>query len=180
MNLSQLREWLSWITDAAGDDYSFASSEGNENSLIFEPVKRLCERDYVIIDMLNSAGHEYVSFCVTDPSLPDNPIIFVSQGFCNLTGYDYDEVVGRNCRFLQGAETDRCDIERISQALKDEIECSVNLLNYKKDGTTFINELRTPTRELAYFIGIQVAVDSQDPGQMPSNPGWVYTLGNHV
>ena len=83
---------------------------------------------------------------------------------------------GRNCRFLQGQATEKSDVERISDALKKEKECSVNLLNYKKDGTQFVNEffltqLRTPTQELAYFIGIQVAVDHKGPGQMPSNPG---------
>jgi len=112
-------------------------------------------------------------------------VIFISSGFTKLTGYQFDDIVGRNCRFLQGKETAAQDVKRISDALKSEKECSVNLLNYKKDGTQFVNEfyltqLRTPNQELAYFIGIQAAVESEGPGQAPSNPGWVYTLGNHV
>ncbi|KAL3768290.1 hypothetical protein ACHAWO_012400 [Cyclotella atomus] len=178
MNLSILRDWLSSALN---------EEQGKEamDTPKFIPEKSLCERDYVIIDMLNSAGHEVVSFTVSDPSLPDNPLIFVSRGFCELTGYTADEVVGKNCRFLQGKKTKEEDVKRIRDALKEEKDCSVNLLNHKKDGTTFINEffltqLRTPTKELAYFIGIQVACERAGPGQAPQNPGWIYTMGNHV
>lgn len=132
MNLSKLSDWLS------GAD----SKQADNNTPKFNPTKTLCERDYIIIDMLNSAGHEVVSFCVSDPSLPDNPLVFVSRGFCELTGYEYEEVVGKNCRFLQGKETKKEDVDRIRNALKEEEDCSINLLNQKKDGTTFINEVR--------------------------------------
>lgn len=91
--------------------------------------------------MLNSQGHDTVSFCVTDPHQPDNPVIYISEGFSKLTGYDYDDVVGKNCRFLQGPETTEEDRKRIYDAIKREKECSVNLLNYKKDGTKFVNEV---------------------------------------
>ena len=63
------------------------------------------------------------------------------QGFTKLTGYAFDDIVGRNCRFLQGAETLDEDKQRISDAIKAEKDCSVNLLNYKKDGTPFWNLL---------------------------------------
>jgi PAS domain S-box-containing protein len=105
------------------------------------PAKRLCERDYVIIDMLNSQGHESVSFCITDPRQPDNPVIYINHGFTKLTGYDPDDIVGRNCRFLQGPDTSEEDRSSISDAIKREEECSVNLVNYKKDGTKFVNEV---------------------------------------
>jgi len=179
MNLSLLLEWLGLIRgeSTSDDDY--------ENIRPFDPEKRLCEKDYVIIDMLNSQGHDKVSFCITDPHQPDNPVIYISEGFSKLTGYAFEEVVGRNCRFLQGLETAKEDIKRISEAIKGEKDVSVNLMNHKKDGTKFINEfflanLRTPNKELAYYIGVQLAVDSRDGGQMPSNPGWVYSNGNHV
>ena len=83
-----------------------------------------------------------MSFCITDPHQTDNPVIFISSGFTKLTGYQFDDIVGRNCRFLQGKETAAQDVKRISDALKSEKECSVNLLNYKKDGTQFVNEVR--------------------------------------
>jgi PAS domain-containing protein len=140
MNLSSLRDWLSsaLLSEEQGQ-------EEMDDTPKFIPEKTLCERDYIIIDMLNSAGHEVVSFTVSDPSLPDNPLVFVSRGFCELTGYTYDEVVGKNCRFLQGKETKEEDVKRIRDALKEEKDCSVNLLNHKKDGTTFINEVSSYT-----------------------------------
>jgi len=152
MKLSDLREWLSAAksTVHSGNDseknnsIDDIDSTDSNNSIIvppFEPTKRLRENDYTILDMLHSAGHENVSFCITDPHLPDNPVIYISEGFVRLTGYEYDEVVGKNCRFLQGPETEEQDRKRIFDAVKTEKECSVNLLNYKKDGTKFVNEV---------------------------------------
>ena len=63
------------------------------------------------------------------------------QWFTKLTSYEFDDIVGRKCRFLQGEKTSPTDEKRISDALKSEKECSVNLLNYKKDGTEFVNEV---------------------------------------
>lgn len=185
MNLSVLREWLSWFQSETPSPTPENSDNEDAPFNRFDPEKRLCERDYLIIDMLNSQGHEKVSFCITDPHQDDNPVIFISEGFCKLTQYDFDDIVGKNCRFLQGPETAKEDVQRIADAIKTEKDCSVNLLNYKKDGTKFVNEffltqLRTPDKEIAYYIGIQVAVANKGPGQMPTNPGWVYTLGNHV
>ncbi len=158
MKLNLLGEWLSWIEECQHDQQSDFSSTfdyddstttaisiPNDNCRKFIPEKKLCERDNIIIDMLNAASSSNesttVSLCVTDPSLVDNPIVYVSNGFCQLTGYSYDEVIGRNCRFLQGPETRREDVDKIVVAVKGGVECSVNLLNYKKDGTTFRNEV---------------------------------------
>ena len=133
MNLSWLMDWIGGANEV--------TDKIDDNTPKFIPTKTLCERDYIIIDMLNSSGHEIVSFAVSDPALPDNPLVFVSKGFCDLTGYASDEVVGKNCRFLQGTETKKEDVDRIRASLKDEKDCSVNILNHKKDGSTFINEV---------------------------------------
>jgi len=151
----------------------------------FQPEKSVAEKDSIIIDMLNSEGHENVCYCICDPSIKDCPIIFSSDGFCSLTQYSHEEIEGRNCRFLQGTETDEEDIDRIRKAIKAEDETSVNLLNYKKDGTPFVNEfflspLHDPTGKLVYFIGVQCSVSKKGPGQAPSNPGWVYTQGLRI
>ncbi len=118
MKLNLLGEWLSWLEESEiqndfasyMDDLSMDSNEeplqqgtnsqdeGGDESRIFQPVKQLCERDNIIIDMLNSASSgraSTVSFCVTDPSQLDNPVIFISDGFSALTGYGFDECVGR-------------------------------------------------------------------------------------
>jgi PAS domain S-box-containing protein len=151
----------------------------------FDPVKRLSEKDYIVIDMLNSSGHEDVSFCVCDPDLPDLPICFASDGFCAFTGYAPNEIVGRNCRFLQGKDTSPQDVDRIRTAIKQKTACSVNLLNYRKDESSFYNEfflspLFNDDGKLLYYIGVQCPVSSPGPGQMSQNPGWVYTLNSHA
>jgi PAS domain S-box-containing protein len=135
MKLGILHEWLSLIQHNNEDD-----DDETTKTKSFTPQKRLCERDYVILDMLNSTP-ESVSFCITDPHQADNPVIYISSGFSKLTGYEFDDIVGRNCRFLQGKETLKSDVQWISDALKSEKECSVNLLNYRKDGTKFVNEV---------------------------------------
>jgi PAS domain-containing protein len=85
--------------------------------------------------MLNSEGHEDVCYCVCDPEKMDMPIVFASDGFAKFTGFSHNEIEGRNCRFLQGPDTAPADVARIRKAIKDEVELSVNLLNYRKNGT---------------------------------------------
>uniref|UniRef100_A0A7S2U740 PAS domain-containing protein n=1 Tax=Attheya septentrionalis TaxID=420275 RepID=A0A7S2U740_9STRA len=151
----------------------------------FDPEKQLCEKDCIILDMLSSAGHENVCFCVTDPSQVDNPIVFASDGFCKFTGYLPTEIEGRNCRFLQGPDTCASDVSQIRDAIEKETDTSVNLLNYRKDGTPFVNEfflspLRDDDHAIIYYIGVQCPVPKSGPGQMPANPGWVYSQGSHA
>jgi PAS domain S-box-containing protein len=100
---------------------------------------------------------------ITDPHQSDNPIIYASPGFTRLTGYDVAEVLGRNCRFLQGHGTDPGTIARISEALHTEVPCTVEMLNYRKDGTPFWNELSiSPVHDeqgrLTHFVGVQADV----------------------
>ena len=107
----------------------------------FQPTKNpLTEKDEILIAMLNSQGHENVPYCVCDPDLPDMPIVFSSDGFCKFTGYTHEEIEGQNCRFLQGAGTQQQDVDRIRAAIKTKDSTCVNLLNYRKDGTPFVNE----------------------------------------
>jgi PAS domain S-box-containing protein len=97
---------------------------------------------------------------ISDPNQPDNPLIYVNDGFERLTGYSRSEVLGRNCRFLQGAETDSTALELIRECIRERRECHVELLNYRKDGTPFWNRLSiAPLREdrgrLTHFVGVQ-------------------------
>ena len=78
---------------------------------------------------------------VTDPNLPDNPIIFANPAFLSMTGYGPDEVLGRNCRFLQGADTDADTVTEIGRAIREQRETSVEIINYKKNGSAFWNAL---------------------------------------
>ena len=78
---------------------------------------------------------------VTDPHAPDNPIVFVNEAFGTMTGYTVDETLGRNCRFLQGRDTDPLAVDAIRQAVRARSEISVEILNYRRDGSAFWNAL---------------------------------------
>ena len=79
--------------------------------------------------------------CLSDPNRPDNPLVFVNRAFEKLTGYSEQEVVGRNCRFLQGPESDRDAIAELHRAVRARADVSVELYNYRKDGSGFWNAL---------------------------------------
>ncbi len=99
-----------------------------------------------------------VSLC--DPHQPDVPIVFANRAFRNMTGYNEDEIIGRNCRFLQGPDTDRASLDRVRDAIANEDVIVVELLNYRKDGTAFWNALHLgpiydASGKLVYFFGSQ-------------------------
>lgn len=101
-----------------------------------------------------------MAVCLCDPKQPDVPIVFANRAFRKLTGYDEHEVVGHNCRFLQGPDTDQREVEKIRVALRNEDVVLVELLNYRKDRSTFWNALHLgpiyrEDGELAYFFGSQ-------------------------
>ena len=101
-----------------------------------------------------------MSVVFSDPSVPDNPMIFVSDEFEDQTGYSPEESIGRNCRFLQGADTDPHAIEAIRQSLKAQTRFTIDILNYRKDGSPFLNRLRIrPIYDadggLMFFAGAQ-------------------------
>ncbi|MDQ3363051.1 MAG: PAS domain S-box protein [Actinomycetota bacterium] len=97
---------------------------------------------------------------ITDPKLPDNPIVYVNPAFEKISGYAVDEVMGRNCRFLQGDERDQPALDELRAALREGRECRVVLRNYRKDGTLFWNELYvSPVHDeggrLTNYVGVQ-------------------------
>ncbi|EYD73815.1 PAS domain-containing protein [Limimaricola hongkongensis] len=92
--------------------------------------------------LLETIRHARLPLCITDPTLPDNPIVFANDAFCALTGYAVDEVIGRNCRFLQGANTTPDSIARIRRIIESCEVDTVEIVNYRKDGTAFLNALQ--------------------------------------
>ena len=100
---------------------------------------------------------------VTDPTLPDNPIVDVNPAFARITGYAKEEALGRNCRFLQGPDTARETLSEIRTAIHEGRECQAILRNHRKDGTPFWNEIKiTPVRDargrLIHFVGVLMDV----------------------
>ena len=97
---------------------------------------------------------------IADARLPDRPLIYVNKGFERLTGYSAAEALGKSCRFLQGTRANPDTVQVIREALDQERDCSVEILNTRKDGSTFWNRLSiTPVRDaegnVTHFIGIQ-------------------------
>jgi PAS domain S-box-containing protein len=97
---------------------------------------------------------------IADARQPDRPLIYVNEGFEQITGYAAADALGRNCKFLQGPDTDPDAVAEIRAALTAERDCTVEILNYRRDGTPFWNRLSiTPVRDAAgtvtHYIGIQ-------------------------
>ena len=109
-----------------------------------------------------------IASVISDPRLPDNPIICVNAPFIELTGYGVDEILGRNCRFLSGPGTEPWLTERIRQGVRDHQPVLVEILNYKKDGQPFRNAvliapIYDETDELLYFLGSQIELADDQP-----------------
>lgn len=104
-----------------------------------------------------------VPVLVTDPTRPSNPVVYANRAFTNLTGYTSEETLGRNCRFLQGPETDPTAVASIRQAIAEQRDVCVELINYRKDGTPFWNSLSispvfNQAHELTHFFAWQTDV----------------------
>nr|AML76863.1 putative LOV domain-containing protein [Amelanchier canadensis] len=113
------------------------------------------------IDLATTLERIEKNFVISDPRIPDCPIIFASDSFLELTEYTREEILGRNCRFLQGPETDQATVAKIRDAIREQREITVQLINYTKSGKKFWNlfhlqPMRDQKGELQYFIGVQL------------------------
>ncbi len=113
------------------------------------------------------------SLLITDHRLPHHPIIFCNTAFERMTGYSRGEILGKNCRFLQGTDADQPGIREIRQALGAGTGCTVALRNYRKDGSVFWNELvLSPVHDdrgqISHYIGIQKNITEQMVGRNAS------------
>lgn len=112
-----------------------------------------------------------IATVITNPRLPDNPVVAVNRAFSDLTGYPAAEILGRNCRFLAGLDTEPWQTESVREAIRLMRPSLTELLNYRRDGTPFRNALIIaplfdPEGELAWFIGSQVEVGSVAAGPL--------------
>jgi len=103
---------------------------------------------------------------ITDATQADHPIVFANDAFLRLTGYGRDEVIGRNCRFLQGVDTDPLERARLRAAISAGQDITCELLNYRKDGSTFWNALYlSPVHDghgaITHFIGSQLDISDK-------------------
>ncbi|GAB2984458.1 hypothetical protein GCM10027049_22840 [Mucilaginibacter puniceus] len=110
------------------------------------------------------------SVIITDQRLPDQPIIFCNTAFEKLTGYSREEILGHNCRFLQGNDRDQEAIKDVRECIAAGGTCTVALRNYRKDGTPFWNELAlSPVHDddgaVSHFVGIQKDITDRMSGR---------------
>jgi PAS domain S-box-containing protein len=121
----------------------------------------LMEPDFRLIQALCGSQQNFV---LSDPSLPDNPIVYCSEGFCKITGYKRHQIIGRNCRFLQGPGTDQNAVDIIRKGVAEGKDISVCLLNYKANGTPFWNQffvapLKDADGAVVNYVGVQCEVN---------------------
>lgn len=127
------------------------------------PGSELCAPDMELVDGLEATQQNY---CLSDPCMPDNPIVFVSQAFLNMTGYHMNEILGKNCRFLQGENTNQHHVNRIRLAIQEGSDCHVCLANYRKNGKKFYNRLfmtalRDTRGRVKNYLGVQCEVSAE-------------------
>ena len=122
----------------------------------------IVEKDSGLIpQVLSSILDEYVNgVTLADPDLEDAPLVYANKAFERLTGYSQEEILGHNCRFLQGEERDQPARYEIQKAMEKHEAIEVTLRNYKKDGTLFFNKLKiTPLfdrkQRVIYYLGVQ-------------------------
>ena len=112
-----------------------------------------------------------IATVITNPRLPDNPVVAVNPAFCALTGYPGAEILGRNCRFLAGPDTEEWQTQSVREAIRLLRPSLTELLNYRRDGTPFRNALIVAplfdaAGEVAWFIGSQVEVGGGEAGAL--------------
>ena len=123
-------------------------------------TKTLKDPDYSVVKALQAAQQNFV---ISDPSLPDNPIVYASSGFLSLTGYAQEQVMGRNCRFLLGQASDSQTVDIIRAGIDKGVDTTVCVQNYRADGTSFWNQLYvSPLKDgdgrIVNYLGVQCKV----------------------
>jgi PAS domain S-box-containing protein len=148
------------------NETSEASFEGDPPAAA-EPEALLDRRELSVV----AVERTRMPMVITDPRQHDNPIVLANNAFLELTGYRSDEVLGRNCRFLQGDETDPPDVEAIRRGLQRSADhFEVELLNYRKNGSSFWNQLHvSPVQddagELLYYFASQKDISARRRAQ---------------
>nr|AML78899.1 putative LOV domain-containing protein [Pseudolycopodiella caroliniana] len=144
-----------------------AAHNSSYRSAIVESLK--LPYDGKVQELLNQ--HDY-SFVLCDPKLPDLPIVYASKGFLRMSGYSAHEVLGRNCRFLQGRDSDKDAVLHIRKAVREERSCQVLILNYTKQGKALWNLLHIAPvfsqrdGKVIHFVGLQTPVSLISGGQL--------------
>jgi PAS domain S-box-containing protein len=117
--------------------------------------------------VLDSIRYSPIATVVSDPNLHDNPLVAVNEAFLAVTGYSEEEVIGRNCRFLRGPDTENSQTKKLRDAIFEKNATLAELINYRKDGSRFRNAvmiapLFDDAGRLEYFVGSQIEVKPEE------------------
>lgn len=127
--------------------------------LVGTDITRTKKMEHSLHLMSRAMDKADTSIIITDARQDDMPVVYMNQSFVRMTGYSEQEVLGNNCRFMEGPDTDKAALERINAALRSHDPISETLIHYKKDGSSFYNELSiTPIKDnhgrLTHYLGI--------------------------
>jgi len=148
-------KWLLWnATPSPKDGLIYATARNISDQKIYEEELALRDRS------VNSATN---GILIADARQPDIPLVYCNAAFETITGYTREDVLGKNCRFLQGTDRDQPGLTDIRQAIREGVPGKAEVRNYKKDGTLFWNELfiapvRSKQGTLTHFIGVQTDI----------------------
>lgn len=149
--------WLDWTTRHMHDHKVFGTARDVTQQVLYEHELRLWMRAL-------QAAHNGI--LITDPTRPGNPIIYANQAFERMTGYSEAELVGQDCRMLQGSETDQPGVHELRKAMQSGAGCHAVLRNFRKNGELFLNSLTiAPVRDAAgiitHYLGIAEDITSR-------------------
>ncbi|WP_277555941.1 PAS domain S-box protein [Halobaculum limi] len=125
-----------------GRDFSVAAYPSESGlSVYFRDITERKERERELVLKTRAIDTAPIGITITDPNKDGNPIVYANNKFEEITGYHSQRVIGRNCRFLQGEDTDEAAIDRLRTAVEHEGSTEVELRNYRADGRVFWNEV---------------------------------------
>ncbi|MEJ6000749.1 EAL domain-containing protein [Paucibacter soli] len=155
-------QWLALTASAIVD----AAGQMTHMQLVFEDISQRKQLEQTLHLYGRALASSSSGILITDALAPDQPIVFVNDAFCRMTGYERAEVMGRNCRFLQSADRQQPELTILREALSQQREAHVVLRNYRRDGGMFWNDaLISPVPDeqgrVTHFIGIQTDVSEK-------------------
>jgi PAS domain S-box-containing protein len=152
--------WLAEALDGPVDDVLVVPAPRHEFDARVAALLRMRRQARDLALYRRAMDEATVGITISDPTRPDNPLVYANDAFVAITGYDREETLGRNCRFLQGPGTDEEAVAEVRAAIDDERPVVTELLNYRADGEPFWNRLTVaPVRdragEVSHFVGFQ-------------------------